>query len=287
MSTAHRFWYETVDDTSLRQGDIFIDLICYWLSQDLEPESPAPPVSKATGTWIVAQASCDMEARGLERVVVLDVFPASRRTLRIAENAPEKELKKRLEVIRSGAYPRRFILLTRDTVILQTTAYTRFEDFAERLRMAVHTVLAESEHDRLGVVHRVGLRYIDVQGSWSRCSTWTTSSRGTSMPIRTGWWRGPTKCTITSSRHSRVMWSAKRGSWSGNGHGSGQEPWWPGRDVSIGCSPATTAIHSIQGNCQGEHGGRKIWPAVVEDWRWHPRRPGLAQFIVPDSWNSK
>ena len=54
------------------------------------------------------------------------------------------------------------ILLTRDTVILQTTAHTRFEDFAERLRMAVHTVLAESEHDRLGVVHRVGLRYIDV-----------------------------------------------------------------------------------------------------------------------------
>ena len=54
------------------------------------------------------------------------------------------------------------ILLTHDTVILQTTAYTRFEAFAERLRMAVHTVLAESEHDRLGVVHRVGLRYIDV-----------------------------------------------------------------------------------------------------------------------------
>ena len=54
------------------------------------------------------------------------------------------------------------ILLMQDTVILQTTAYTRFEDFVERLRMAVHTVLAESEHDRLGVVHRVGLRYIDV-----------------------------------------------------------------------------------------------------------------------------
>ena len=54
------------------------------------------------------------------------------------------------------------ILLTHDTVILQTTAYTRFEDFIERLQMAVHTVLAESEHDELGVVHRVGLRYIDV-----------------------------------------------------------------------------------------------------------------------------
>ena len=54
------------------------------------------------------------------------------------------------------------ILLTQDTVILQTTAYTRFEEFAGRLQMAVHTVLAESEHDELGVVHRVGLRYIDV-----------------------------------------------------------------------------------------------------------------------------
>ena len=54
------------------------------------------------------------------------------------------------------------ILLMQDSVILQTTDYTRFERFAERLRMAVHTVLAESEHDRLGVVHRVGLRYVDV-----------------------------------------------------------------------------------------------------------------------------
>ena len=54
------------------------------------------------------------------------------------------------------------ILLTQDTVILQTTAYTQFEEFVERLQLAVRTVLAESEHDQLGVVHRVGLRYIDV-----------------------------------------------------------------------------------------------------------------------------
>ena len=54
------------------------------------------------------------------------------------------------------------ILLTRDTVTLQTTAYTRFEDFVERLQLAVHTVLGEDEHDQLGVVHRVGLRYIGV-----------------------------------------------------------------------------------------------------------------------------
>ena len=54
------------------------------------------------------------------------------------------------------------ILLMEDTVILQTTAYAQFEDFAERLQLAVRTVFAESEHDQLGVVHRVGLRYIDM-----------------------------------------------------------------------------------------------------------------------------
>ena len=54
------------------------------------------------------------------------------------------------------------ILVTQDSLILQTTAYTRFEEFAERLKLAVDTVLAESEQDRLGVIHRVGLRYVDV-----------------------------------------------------------------------------------------------------------------------------
>ena len=49
-----------------------------------------------------------------------------------------------------------------DSVILQTTAYTRFEEFAERLKLCVHTVLAESEQDRFGIVQRVGLRYVDV-----------------------------------------------------------------------------------------------------------------------------
>ena len=54
------------------------------------------------------------------------------------------------------------ILVMPDSVVLQTTAYQRFEGFAEKLLRAVDTVLAKTEHDRLGVVHRVGLRYIDA-----------------------------------------------------------------------------------------------------------------------------
>ena len=40
------------------------------------------------------------------------------------------------------------VLVTQDSVILQTTAYTRFERFAERLQSAVNTVLTESEEYR-------------------------------------------------------------------------------------------------------------------------------------------
>ena len=54
------------------------------------------------------------------------------------------------------------ILVMPDSVVLQTTAYERFEGFAEKLLQAVHTVLATTEHDQLGVIHRVGLRYVDA-----------------------------------------------------------------------------------------------------------------------------
>ena len=54
------------------------------------------------------------------------------------------------------------VLVTQDGVVLQTTAYEKFEGFADRLQRAVQTVFATTEHDRLGVVQRVGLRYIDV-----------------------------------------------------------------------------------------------------------------------------
>lgn len=54
------------------------------------------------------------------------------------------------------------ILVFADCVVLQTTAYTRFEEFAGKLQMAVGAVLAKTESDKLGVVHRLGLRYVDA-----------------------------------------------------------------------------------------------------------------------------
>ena len=54
------------------------------------------------------------------------------------------------------------ILLTESSVLLQTTAYGRFEDFATRMELAVRTVLEKTEHDEFGVIERIGLRYVDV-----------------------------------------------------------------------------------------------------------------------------
>lgn len=54
------------------------------------------------------------------------------------------------------------VTVLQDSVVLQTTAYERFEGFAERLEAAVKIVLAQTEQDRLGLIQRVGLRYVDL-----------------------------------------------------------------------------------------------------------------------------
>lgn len=48
-----------------------------------------------------------------------------------------------------------------DSIVLQTTAYDRFEGFLERLSLAVETVLKATDHDQFGVLERLGLRYVD------------------------------------------------------------------------------------------------------------------------------
>lgn len=54
------------------------------------------------------------------------------------------------------------VTVLQDGVVLQTTAYQRFEGFAEKLESAVSTVLEQTEQARLGLIQRVGLRYIDL-----------------------------------------------------------------------------------------------------------------------------
>lgn len=54
------------------------------------------------------------------------------------------------------------ILVTEASVLLQTTAYGRFEDFVEQFDLAMRTVLEKTGHAKLGIVERLGLRYVDA-----------------------------------------------------------------------------------------------------------------------------
>jgi uncharacterized protein (TIGR04255 family) len=54
------------------------------------------------------------------------------------------------------------VLVLQDGLVLQTTTYQRFEGFAEQLQRALATILTKTEHDKLGLIERVGLRYIDL-----------------------------------------------------------------------------------------------------------------------------
>ena len=54
------------------------------------------------------------------------------------------------------------VTVLQDSVVLQTTAYEKFEGFAERLEQAVRTVLVKTEQNQFGLVQRVGLRYVNL-----------------------------------------------------------------------------------------------------------------------------
>lgn len=108
MSAEH--WYDVVTETSLRQGDIIQDIRSFWLADRLdEDDTDTPPVEYRRGNWIIAQASCDLDTARSSQAIVLQVMEASREIFKL-EGAPEKEFKKRLEVLRKGLSPRAFLL---------------------------------------------------------------------------------------------------------------------------------------------------------------------------------
>lgn len=54
------------------------------------------------------------------------------------------------------------VTIFQDNVVVQTTAYERFEGFADRMDRALRAVLDLTEHRQLGVIQRVGLRYVNA-----------------------------------------------------------------------------------------------------------------------------
>jgi len=53
------------------------------------------------------------------------------------------------------------VLVDKEQVIFQTTSYTRFEDFIRNFVYILTYILQITEHDKFGVIVRLGLRYVD------------------------------------------------------------------------------------------------------------------------------
>lgn len=110
-------WYELTEDDQLRQGDILRDFWGLWVPSALphfDPGGDDPPpdltVEAESGDWIVASASCDLHHRA-EWVLLCQLLEADREAVR-AET--DKVLRDRLEVMRRGLMPSRFLLPASD-----------------------------------------------------------------------------------------------------------------------------------------------------------------------------
>jgi hypothetical protein len=112
-------WYElVVGVNTLRQGDLFRNLLVYSFPQDMQIPAALPaPGTRITGVevewghgdWIILSASCDVDRRtGLyPHVVVGRVLPVGPESL---GSPDEREQKHRFEVIRKGLDPSKFLL---------------------------------------------------------------------------------------------------------------------------------------------------------------------------------
>jgi uncharacterized protein (TIGR04255 family) len=64
------------------------------------------------------------------------------------------------------------IILDAGQIMFQTTKYERFEDFCRRLLELYNEVCTVTEHDKFGVVQRIGLRYINQVKVMEEGKTW-------------------------------------------------------------------------------------------------------------------
>jgi hypothetical protein len=105
-------WYDVVSDETLRQGDIFRDIVAFWPSQDLpvmpgEPQhDQLPPFDWSRGDYILLSASCDVDQGGYPYALLSRLLPANPENLK----AKGKDFLQKLEVLRQGLVPSQFLL---------------------------------------------------------------------------------------------------------------------------------------------------------------------------------
>lgn len=158
-------WYEVVDRPPFRQGDIVRNVVVFWLREDLSAPNPDAVSTQGAqidakwlrGDWILLDASCDLDQRVCPQVLVAPVEMATHQTLKAPD---EKQFKQRLEVMRRGGYPTRFLLS--DHPKLSPPLAPSFVDFRHHLVLPIEYL----ERNAGGAILRLKSPMRELFGNW-------------------------------------------------------------------------------------------------------------------------
>lgn len=164
-------WYLVVNDASLRQGDIFRNVAAFLLPQDVltpagaagEAAPNAIAFERVTGDWIVLDASCDVDygpnrPPSCQHVLLASVRAATRQALK---TDVEKEFNVRLEVMRKGLMPSRFLLAAHDDA--QIVFPLSFVQYSARVLVPHAYLLRHCDQPRL----RLKSPHRESFGNWA------------------------------------------------------------------------------------------------------------------------
>jgi hypothetical protein len=165
---ASDYWYETINDVSLRQGDIFRGVKAVQLPQDLVVGDNGANAGQVTfevvtEDWIILDASCDVDygpnrAANCQQVLLAAVRSATKQALK---TDTDKEFNTRLEVMRRGHMAGRFLLPGHDA--LQPAFPLSFVQYNARVLLPHAYLLSQC------IVPRIRLKspHRESFGSWA------------------------------------------------------------------------------------------------------------------------
>lgn len=164
------YWYDLGEFKNLRQGDILRGLTVLWFPQDMAIDEQALAKAAAgegaeveveaeysKGDWIVFTASCEMDNDPDAQVLLGRVLEATQTNLKAPD---EEQLKQRLEVIKRGQYPTRFLLAEFENC--EPPFLRSIVDFHFQVQMPIQYLLRTAQGPRL----RMNSPFREQFGNW-------------------------------------------------------------------------------------------------------------------------